>query len=573
MGTCCIKNKDLVNLCVSKYLDRLIEHYNQKAKISSRYAPLTTGRVYSEEKKEENKKEDALFEKKLKKLDELLDELDDNIQNAGKNIVKSATKQEVLVKEIENAYRAALRVRHMSRNKIVSPKTYKKIMSYYKRHKRQGYYSKYKLDNQLHNFIMRLGRYLESLDKDTSRWEVRDFSFDYHYYALPSISVLLSGGLKEVLGYLSTAVKEIAHAVEIIFHIVVEVFPNILHYIPGLSSIMPHFLAACLVAFFAGSILIIIGYSLHPERKVLFKRLTDKLKVNLGISKSHIHSAYIIYVYKLYDLLSTVASYVIEVGKLISKGKNIDDEKVYKELTEKAKNSTHFVGIIDRLLDFIGEKSKMEYFEKIKDKMETLKETIAVDLESVKKLVDSIREGKNEINILNCKFAVSAEAMDQLVNYYGDKFKGSGEWIDVSVQYAGGAYHKSANPLSNIDISGFNGQPKEMANFIGAVLAISDKLAIDKIGKQEFKTPLIVIDLQKLKILSYQSKPFIDKLLEPIKKIADWLTNKKKEKLDPDTIGIKMFEAYISLNVIKSMETKEEGEGKEKETQAEVKEE
>jgi len=555
---------------MSKYLDRLIEDYNQRAKITSRYAPLTNGRVYSEEKKEENKKEDALFDKNLKKLDELLNKLSDNVQNIGENIVESATKEEELVKKIENAYRAALKVRHMSRNKIVSPRTYRKIISYYRRHKRQGYYSKYKLDNELHNFIMRLGRYLESLDKDASRWEVRDFSFDYHYYAL-SIPVLLSGGLKEVLGYLSTAVKEIAHAVEIILHIVVEVFPNILHYIPGLSSIMPHFLAACLVAFLAGSILIIIGYSLHPERKVLFKRLTDKLKINLGIRKSHIHSAYIIYVYKLYDLLSTVASYVIEVGKLISKGKNIDDEKVHKELIEKAKNSTHFVGIIDKLLHFIGEKSKMELFEKIKDKIETLKKTITVDLESVKELVDSIREGNNEINILNCKFAVSAEAMERLVNYYGDNFKGDGEWIEVNVQYRGGAYHKSANPLSNVNIPGFNGKPEEIANFIGAVLAISDKLVVDRIGKQKFENPLVIVDLQKLKILSYKSEPFIDKLLKPVKTIADWLTNKKKEKLDPDTIGIKMFEAYISLNVIKSMGTEEEGEGKE--TQAEVEEE
>jgi hypothetical protein len=263
-----------------------------------------------------------------------------------------------------------------------------------------------------------------------------------------------------------------------------------------------------------------------------------------------------------------VASYIIKVGKLITRSKSINDEKVHKKLIKKAQKSTHIVDIIDKMLHFINEKSEREVFEKVKKKMETLEEIITVDLEGLKKLADSIKNGNSDLNNLTCKFAVSNDAIKKLADYYGDKFKGGGEWIDVTIQYTGGAYHESATPLSNVSVPSFDGKPEEISNFIGALLAISDKLAIERIGKQQFETPLIVIDLQKLKILSYDSGTFIDKLAKPIKAIINRLKGRGEEKLDPNTIGIKMFEAYVSLNVLKSMEPKEKGE----ETQAKTEE-
>ena len=555
---------------MSKYLDKLIEDYNRRTKITSRYASLTTERFYSEEEKEDEKE---TKDKNIEKLDKAINKLKDKVQNLNEIISESAEEEKELLEKMDRAHRAALRFRHMSRNKIVSPIMYRKIMSYYKRHKRQKYYSKYKLDNELHNYIMRLGRYLERLDKDARRKMARDFSFDYHYYALFSATVFFSAGVNEVLGFISSATKVVAHILEITLHIVLKIFPSILKSIPFLSSLMPGFIAAFLVAFLFGMTLIVIGYSLHPDRKGILKRTIEKFKINLGIRKSRMHAAYVIYIYKLYDLLSAVASYIIKVGKLITRGKSINDEKVQKELMKKAQKSTHIVGSIDKILHFINEKSEKEVFEKVKKKMETLEEIIAVDLEGIKKLVDSIKNGNNDLSILNCNFAVSDDAIEKLADYYGDKFKSGGKWIDVTIQYTGGSYHESATPLNNVNVPSFNGKPEEISKFIGALLAISDKLAIDRIGKQEFETPLIVVDLQKLKILSYNSDTFIDKLSKPIKAIIDRLKGKKEEKLDPNTIGIKMFEAYISLNVLKSMKTEEEGGGKGKETKAEVKEE
>jgi hypothetical protein len=144
--------------------------------------------------------------------------------------------------------------------------------------------------------------------------------------------------------------------------------------------------------------------------------------------------------------------------------------------------------------------------------------------------------------------------------------------IEVTVQYTGGAYHKAANPLKEIDISGFSGNMKEAAEFIGAILALSDKLTIDRVGEQEFENPLVTIDLQKLKLLSYKSKTFIDTIITPIKRVVHWIINKlitqktkKKGELDPTALGSLMFEAYISIKGIKPIKTEK------KEPQAEDK--
>jgi hypothetical protein len=554
----CIKSQNLVNLVVSKYLDKLIEAYNQKTRIPNGYKLSIAERVYSQKGKEEESEGDIRKELE-KQIEEFENKLENEFKNIEKKLAEAAEKQVKVLEKTENAYRMALRLRYMSRNGIVSPRTYRKIMSYYMRHKKQKYYSRYKIDKELHNFIMRLGRYLESLDKSVVRWDVRDFSADYHYYALQSVVMFSVIGIKGVLASLAAALIEISHVAEVVLHVALKLFPQLLNSVPILSSfasIMPHLLAATVVAILAGSMLMIIGYSIHPERKYLFKRMIDKVKINLGIRRSYMHAIYTIYIYKLYDLLSALASYVIKVSKLISKGKDIKEEETAKKLLEVAQKSTGIVSLTDKILAFIGDKSNSERFEGVKQKIEDLKETIMIDLDNYKKLIASIKEDNKELNVLGFKFQVSDEGMKELRKYYGDKFSSEGEWIEVTVKYKGYAEAKSANPLQEVNISGFSGKSnEEIANFIGAVLAIADKLVVDRIGEQEFESPLVMINLQKLKWLSYKNGPFIDK----VKEIISWLRNKKKVELSPDNIGNKMFEAYISVNAIKSIET-EKGE-------------
>jgi hypothetical protein len=547
---------------VSRHLDKLIENYNQRVRSLNENELLTIKRAYSEseeEKKENNEgeKAKALILDVIDELSKKTKEINDKMREINDKMSAVANKVADQMKKIENAYRNALRIRYMSRNRIVSPKTYRKIMLYYRSHKRQKYYSRYKIDNELHNFIMKLGRYLESLDKEVRRKEVRDFSFDYRYYALLSVSVFASVNIEGTLGFLSSVLVEASHVVELVLHVVLEVFPKILKSIPLLSSIMPNLLAATVIALSAGALLVIIGYAIHPERDLLFKRLADKVKINLGIRKSRIYAAYIMYVYKLYDILSAMSSYIIKIGKLVASGKDIDIEKMAKNLEDKAKKSAQVVNLKDEIVAYIKDKLGLNIFKETESKIKTLDETISVNLENIKKLTDSVKEGNKKLDVFNYKFAVSTDAMKKLGSYYGDKFQGKGEWVEVTVQYKGNAKHKSANPLQKVDISGFSGNLEEASNFIGAVLAISDKLIIDRIGDQELEIPLMTIDLQKLKLLSYESKPLIDTLAAPMKELTNWVKKlikgktDKEDKLDPADLANLMFEAYININDIK----------------------
>ena len=130
---------------MSIHLDDLIEDYNQRVRALNENKPLTIKHAYSEskeEKKENNEGEEArsLVSNIIDKLSNKMQEIDDKIHTSAKKVADQ-------VEKIENAYRNAFRIRYMSRNRIVSPKTYRKIMLYYRSHKRQKYYSKYKIDN------------------------------------------------------------------------------------------------------------------------------------------------------------------------------------------------------------------------------------------------------------------------------------------------------------------------------------------------------------------------------------------------------------------------------------------
>ena len=570
---------------MSLYLDKLIADYNQRVRALDKYNSLTIERTYSKEElteEEVEKIKEELTEEEAKKIWDLLNQfadaandLDEIMKENNSEAVDGAKEAAELVEKIEKAYRDAIKVRHMSRNRIVSPRMYRKIMSYYRKHRRLKYYSKYKIDNELHNFLMELGSYLEGSGNGIEDRMVRDFSSSYHYYALPSIPVLIRGGMKNVLGYISSTFTGLAHVMEIGLHVLLEVSPKVLHFIPLLPVFLPHLLAAFLVSYLGSGLLIIIGYALHPERKSKFKRLIEKIKINLGIRKNYMHAAYIIYLYKLYDILSAINSYIIEVGELIKLGRNVSEQKSAKKLEKKAEKSAHAVGHKDKILGLLGKKLDFKLFKDAKNKIETLDESISVNRESYEKLMESIKNGNHELNVIGYRFAVSSDAAKKLADYYGDKFKGGGEWIDVTIQYTGGAYHKSAEPFNKVNISGFSGDTKETAIFIGALLALADQLVVNKIGEQEFEEPLMTIDLQKVKWLAYRTKPLIDALFKPLKELIDWVIGlitkkgKKSGKLDPNDLGSLMFEAYMSINGIKATEVEEKEKQGEEETQSE----
>ena len=112
---------------MSRHLDKLIENYNQRVRAINENKLLTIKRAYSES--EEEKKENNEGEAAKALILDITDKLSKKIQEIDDKIHASAKKVAEQVEKIENAYRNALRIRYMSRNRIVSPKTYRKICS------------------------------------------------------------------------------------------------------------------------------------------------------------------------------------------------------------------------------------------------------------------------------------------------------------------------------------------------------------------------------------------------------------------------------------------------------------
>ncbi len=494
-------------------------------------------KAYSEEVVDEKQVEELIeaIAENSKELEEV-----ENILNKTKNKLKeSVDKITEAAEEVAKAYRLTLMRQNMKYNKIVSPRMYRKILSYYIKHRGRKYYSRYKIDNELHNFLMRLGRYLDSLETGVRRGDGRGFSSKYHYYALPSLAILL-GSWKEALGYLSAGLIEFYHFIHHPLHILMELSPKIIHSIPFLPGLLPHFLVGVLVVFIFGGLFTILSYAIHPDREAKFKKLGDKIKIALGLYKDHRYAAYLAFIYKLYDVLSTIMSSVILIRKNIKNNKKVDAEKASKKLEKEAKKSIgSHAGLLDKVTAIFNKEGK---------KMNILDEIISVNLEYYDKLIKKMKDGDENIAICRYKLLLASETMNKLKEYYGDKFGGSGEWIEFTVKYQGGAYHKSAEPIKDLKVSGFNGDIKEASKFIAGALALADKLIIDKIGDQEFKNGIVTIDLKKLKWIAYKSKPLIAKFVGFVKDLI-----KTKKKITQENIGHEMFDSYVSVMKLKAL--------------------
>ncbi len=531
---------------MSRELDRLIQEYNQSKSQVMKYSP---SRKTFSEKVVDEKGVEELMEAIAEKSKDLEKEAQ-KILNDTENTLKESTLEiKEITEEAEKAYRLASMRQNMKYGRIVSPRMYRRILSYYRKHKGRKYYSRYKIDNELHNFLMRLGRYIDSLENDLKRGGGRSFSSKYHYYALPSFAILLSSW-KEALSYLSVGLIKLYEFIHHPLHILMELSPKILHSIPLLPGLLPHFLVGLLVVFLAGGLITIISYALHPDRKSKFKKLGDKTKIALGLYKDRRYAAYLAFVYKLYDILSTIMSAVILIGKNIDNNKKVDTNKSAKKLEKEAQKSIgSHSGLIDKAIAI---------FNKNGNKINILNEVISVNLEHYDSLIKSIKDGNKDLAICRYKLLLTSEAMSQLAKYYGNKFRGGGEWIEFTVKYPGGAYHKSAKPIEELDVSGFDGDIKEASKFIAGALALADTLIIDKIGDQEFKNGVVTINLKALKWIAYKSKPIVAKFVDVIRNLII-----KEKEINQENIGYEMFDSYVSVMKLKTLAEAQEEEQEE----------
>jgi hypothetical protein len=526
---------------MSNQLDKLIERYNRSKSMYRRCSSIT--RVYSKE---------VVDDKDLKSLIEVITEEAQELEKEAKEILsmaeseleESVVKIEETKKEAQKAYRLALMHHNMKFNRMVSPRMYRNIMSYYRKHKGRRYYSKYKIDNEFHSFIMRLGRYLEALENDVSRTDIKGFSMEYHYYALPSFAILLSNW-KEALGYLSLGLIKFYHLIHHPLHILLKLSPKITYAIPVLPGFLPHFLVGVLVVALIGGLITVISCAIHPDRKAKFKALKDKVKIALGLYKDNRYAIYLAFIYKLYDILSTIMSSIILIGKNIGNSKEGDVSKSVQKLKKEVKKDIGYHGgLLDKVTSIFNKEGK---------KMNVLDEVFSVDLEHYNKLVESIKKGNKSLNVCRYKLMLTSEAMSKLTEYYGDKFHSDGEWIEFIVEYKGGAYHKSAEPIAKLEVSGFDGNIKEASKFIAGALALADEIIVDKVGDQEFKNGIMTVNLKTLKWLSYKSQPMVAKFIDFIRKLIQ-----TEKKITKENIGYEMFDSYVSVMKLKTLAESEE---------------
>jgi hypothetical protein len=526
---------------MGKNLDKLIEEYN-RSKLQSRKS-VSRAKTYSKEVVDDKNLE-ALIETISKETRYLEKEYKEALDEAENELEESAVKIEETKKEAQKAYRLAVRHRNREFSRIVSPRMYRKVMSYYRKHKGRRYYRGYKIDNDFHSFVMRLGRYLETLENDVNRAGIRGFSTEYHYYALPSLSVLL-GSWKEALGYLSGGLVKFYHLFHHPLHILMELAPKIVHSIPVLPGILPHFLVGVLIVALAGGLITIISYAIHPDREAKFKMLKDKTKMALGLYKDNRYAIYLAFIYKLYDILSAIMSSIILIGKNIESNKKVDSSKSAKKLEKEVKKDIgHHGGLIDKVISIFNKDGR---------KMNVLDEVFSVDLEHYNKLIESIKDGNKDLAICSYKLWLTPKAMNKLAEYYGDKFHSGGEWIEFTVEYQGGAYHKAAKPIGKLKVSGFDGDLKEASKFIAGALALADKIIIDKVGDQEFENGIITINLKALKWLAYKSQPIVAKFVGFIRKLIQ-----TENKITKENISYEMFDSYVIVMKLKALAESEE---------------
>jgi hypothetical protein len=219
---------------------------------------------------------------------------------------------------------------------------------------------------------------------------------------------------------------------------------------------------------------------------------------------------------------------------------------------EVKKVTGHHDGLIDKVISI---------FDKEDRKMNVLDEVFSVDLEHYDNLIEGIKEGNKSLNVCRYKLMLTSEAMSKLVEYYGDKFRSGGDWIEFTVEYRGGAYHKAAEPIGKLEIVGFDGDLKKASKLIAGALALADKIIIDKVGDQEFKNGIITINLKALKWLAYKSQPIVAKFVGFIRKLIQ-----TEEKITKENIAYEMFDSYVSVMKLKALAESEKASQDEEET-------
>ena len=396
---------------------------------------------------------------------------------------------------------------------IVSPEMYQKITAYYKKHKNKFYSSKYKIDKKIHNILMSIGKYLEKINYDLVQRKKKRLEIEKRYY---SFIVDLRNRNVDYLAFLSKTLRKVAIKFGILG-------TSLFYGMSFMSIYFPEMLDWLKFVFIfnrMNDILLIMSHAISPNKREEMKRLKERVMEVLGIYKNRSYILYIKFVYKLYDLLNAIMSFI----------KNLD---------------VHLRGSMDW----------REFYERLEKHMLTttgisykwLSDIVIFDLVKVDELLNSLINYE-ELNTYKYRIHISPNAIKKLKQHYNDGIIVDSSWINVTITYLGGRYYLPANPLDAkfiLDVSGFDGSLEEKANFVMASILLADEMRLDNLHTTNLQSEngIISIDLSQLKWLVYRDRSWLTRII-------DRILGRDRKYLSPETIGYELYENYIAINKV-----------------------
>jgi hypothetical protein len=435
----------------------------------------------------------------LQKLSKEMTESITMLKNIEKAVPSIDEYETIYFDEIDNQY-----------VNLVSPQMYQKILAYYHKYKNKTYSSKYRIDRKIHNMLIKMGKYLEKINYDLAHRKHKRLELERRYY---SFVIDLSSRMSDYLAFLSKTLNKIAIKLGI-------VGASLFYGLSFMSVYSPELLDWLQFIFIfnrINDIMIITSYAISPNRKEEVKKLKHRVMEMLGMYKNKSYGLYVKFIYKLYDILNSIMSFI----------KNLD---VY----------------------LISSRDWREFYEKLEKHMLTttgvsykwLVDIVSLDLVTVDEFLRELND-YGGLNTYRYRIRVSPNAINKLKRHYGENVRVDGNWINVTITYSSGRYYMPANPLDTkfiLDVSGFDGTLEEKAHFVIAAILLSDEMILDNIytPNSQHRNDIISIDLNQLKWLVYRDKSWLTRLIERI-------LGRDRVYLSPKTIGDKLYESYIML--------------------------
>ncbi len=404
-------------------------------------------------------------------------------------------------------------LRYPDYDNLISPTMQQKIAAYYQKYKNKTYSTKYKIDKKIHEILMNIGNYLEKIEPKIKAKNIKRSELEKRFYSFLSS---INDDFRNYLVFLSKLIKKIA--------IKLAVLGAGMFYGTSFMSIyVPEMVDWAKTIFLFNRIndlLIIMSFVIDPNKKHKIKVIKYEIMDILGIHKDKLYSIYIKFIYKFYDLLNAIMSFIANLDTYL-KGSN-DWKEFYTKLEYHIAAVT---GIsLKRLIDVID-----------------------FDVVAIDEFLRNLNEYER-LGIYNYSLRLSFGALNRLKEHYGHKVSTESGWVRFTLRYTGGRHYFPANPLDKeliLQISGFDGDMSEKVDFITASILLADEIILDSAGGDSLSKGIIRIDLQELRWLVYKSRTWIARKLDKI-------LLRDTRLLTPQTLGYELFEAFIKLNEVQS---------------------